>query len=295
MHTIEEKELTGEAGFYLVMRDVDKKIKNLIKLFDNASLNKRIIDKYKSRLILGDGNFSFTVALVGKHKDKMPKLGYAIVATEYENEDALRHTFGNVFDQNLAYLKSHGVATIFNIDARTIDLDTKLPHKHFSRIHFNFPHDRSSYQARTLPKLIQDSFQRASKIQEPGDRVHMALPQPHGYKRAFYQSYVYGIFQASARGGYVLKKKRKFDEKRYPGYKHVKTSENESASVTNNSREFVFEKTSLTFDQISKHQEYRAGGYYTAYNEVNPYLREIPTDDESSSYDDGTSLRSFYK
>lgn len=189
--------------------------------------------------------------------------------------------------ETVDYLKGQGVSIFFGKDARLLHSDVDLVGQRFKRIHFNFPHDRSTFRARTLPKLLKDFFQSAAKVQGYGDRIHMALPKlSDALKDLFYQSYVYNIYQASAKSGYVLIKKRRFDKNRYPGYEHVMTGESVSTSVANDSREYVFVKTKFSYEEILKIKEYAPGGKYAAYGESNYYLKSMPTDSGSSSYEE---------
>ena len=51
-------------------------------------------------------------------------------------------------------------------------------------------------------------FQSAAKVQQIGDRVHVALPaEVDEYKRKHRESYIYGIYDASFKAGYNESKK----------------------------------------------------------------------------------------
>lgn len=266
----------------------EKNANNLIEVFKQVSIEEKSEKQsYKKRLLLGEGNFSFAKALVTKHAAKKQKLAAHITATEYSGLEELKKSHGGSLATTVDYLKGRGVSIFFGKDARLLHRDVDLTGQRFKRIHFNFPHDKSTFKARTLPKLLEDFFQSAAKVQEYGDRIHMALPKlSDARKDLFYQSYVYNIYQASAKAGYALIKKRRFGKNRYPGYEHVMTGESASTNVANDSREYVFVKTKFSYEEILKIKEYAPGGKYSAYGESNYYLENMPTDSGSSSYEE---------
>ncbi len=229
--------------------------------------------QHKPRLLIGEGNFSFALALINKHDsltshnpDK--SLAHSIVATELKEEihcsDCdLMDLFSDLEvspTQNDApekpelcnkciettlridELEKKGVKVKLGIDGRKLHKIEEFKQKKFKRIHWNCPHDGEDIKNQTLPPIILAFFKSCRKMQEPNDRVHITLAQPPG-KKGFYQGYVYGIAHAATLSGYVLVKKRKFDQDRYPGYEHVMTGTNKTATVTEEgSREFVFKK-----------------------------------------------------
>ncbi len=245
---------------------------------------------YKSRLFLGEADFSYTRALIKKHANNHPGLMSAITATEYLSFDQLEQTYGEKFKKRIKTIEKKGVVLHDNIDAREIDSKDSLIYndRGYKRIHFNFPHDRSKLQDRTLPKLLLNFFESAANIQKLGDRVHIALPKPaDSSKRKFYEGYVYNIFEASAKNGYILIKKHKFGADRYPGYKHSITDNDNSAKVAESAREYVFEKTNKTYKQIIKEQN---PSRYKSYDENNYILPNIGTDDDSTDYEDHLTI-----
>ncbi|MCL5260704.1 MAG: DUF2431 domain-containing protein [Gammaproteobacteria bacterium] len=256
--------------------------------------------RYKKRLVVGDGNFTFTEGMLKKHEEDCPGLAKAITATELLSEEKLTAVLPDSFPQRIASLKEQGVKVHFEIDATKIDQKQKaLEPRRYKRIHFNCPQlgagtGSNNYQDRKIPKMLKAFFASAAKIQKTGDRIHMVLPRPGEYgegNRKFRQAGIYGIFAASAKAGYVLIAKHKFvgDEgQRYTLYEHMITGKSASADVTESSREYIFKKTKMTYEQIRAHSKYGAGGLYN----VNikgvmkrySYLNEPKTDDGSSSY-----------
>jgi len=213
---------------------------------------------HKKRLIVGDGNFSFTEALINKHDKKAHhtskySLAHSIIATDYKDQsdcdDCELEWFGEFWSwalcdgcKRIQKLLNSGVTVLLGVDGTRLHHNKYLKPFKFSRIHWNCPHDGSSMKEQTLPKLIGSFFMSCAKIQKASHRVHVTLAQP-GEKNHFYQGYYYNIVGAASIAGYALIKKRLFDSNRYPGYHHVQTNSNTSAPVTEEGmREFVFEK-----------------------------------------------------
>lgn len=200
--------------------------------------------RFKKRLFIGEGDFSFTVAFLIKH----PELANSIVATEFDSEETLREKH-ELFAKHMEFLRKLKVDIRFGIDAK--ELEKMINRERFKRIHFNCPYSGSSDTTRILVELF---FQNAARLQKPGDRIHIVLPKPEPpWERQRREGLDYDIYSASTKAGYQYIKKRKFSkktgddqvEKRYKDYQHVMTKGAGSADVTENSREYIFEKTDL--------------------------------------------------
>ncbi len=261
--------------------EIDTDVDSLAK-----SLDRLPIRRFKPRLLLGEADFSFAAALLKKHEDIRPSLGRVIVATELESSGELYKTYKKFYG-NMQYLHNNRATMFFNFDARRIHDDPRLTLSRYPRIHFNCPYHKNPKiepgSEKILQNIVADFFKSASLKQELGDRIHMALPKDRDPgKRQFREAYLYGIFEASARAGYRLIKKRKFSAQRYPGYEHRKTGADVSVDVTEDSREYVFEKTALSYEQIKAEKppirKYVKGTFYNA-------LPEHDTDNDSSSYE----------
>ncbi len=244
--------------------------------------------KYKKRLIVGDGDCSFSAALIQKHLKKRPGLAAAVTVSDLAEKESLKDTYPDTFEKYTKKLQKKGATLLFGVDATELDKNNALG-KHYSRIHFNFPHDGRDFRMQSLPNILRKFFNSASKLQKEGDQVLMALPkiEGQGNKNDFYKGYVYDIYSAAAECGYRMLKKRSFGPERYPGYSHVITGRNDNASVAGNAREYIFEKTTLTEIQIyradRKEGRYRIG---TFYGSTRKCLQELPTDSDSSSYEE---------
>ena len=238
------------------------------------------VPPYKTRLFLGEADFSFSAAFFKKHHDKKCLSKY-LTATELRNESELNSLYSS-FKEHQDYLIKGGVNIQYGVDA------TKI-HKKFKRIkciHFNFPHDGNEYEMRTLPVMISKFFKSASKIQKVGDKIYMALPQPKdAEKRHIYEGYRYVIYDAAIAFGYKAVKKRPFNEKRYSGYQHRMTKEDKTADVTENSREFIFRRIEVQpeqYEMLNKSPTEK----FTHKGEKHHVMPELETDDDSSDCED---------
>ncbi len=241
---------------------------------------------HKTRLFIGEGNFSFTEAFIRKHDEKAGhdasnSLAHSIISTDlvakihcatcdlissFENQEISTSDSENAQEASttpcddcssvisrIENLKSRGVKILLGVDATSLSTHEAFKEKKISRIHWNCPHDGSNFKDQTLPAIISDFFKECFKIQDPKGRIHITLAQPTG-KRTFYQGFVYDISKAARMAGYSLIKKRKFEKDRYQGYQHTQTNSRSEASATGQGmREFVFEKvTKELFDEITE-------------------------------------------
>jgi hypothetical protein len=233
------------------------------------------------RLFLGEHDFTFASAFTMKHSGI---LSQSAIATEYMARDtieAINIAKQTLLTNRLRELERKGVKIYFGLDARTVDTDRRVP-KRVPYIHFNFPHDGQDYRKRTLPRLLLIAFDAFSKIQEVGDTIRMALACPDE-KKEFYLSYIYNIWEVSARAQYVIFNKRPFDNVRYPGYEHAMTTRAGSAAVAKENYEYEFKKTNLTYEQILAHKDYKPGGQYKIYGGFFYFPQSVSTDNDSAT------------
>ena len=252
--------------------------------FSDNHLTKKCSGRHKTRLLIGEGNFSYAWALINKHDSKAKhsfetSLGHAVIATELQEKIScvvcerlhfslsLNENSENSEQQDLPCdecakameerterikeLRERGVKILFGIDGTNIHETFKG--ERISRIHWNCPHDGSNFHNQTLPPIIKKFFVSCAKIQQLNDRVHMALVE-----QPFYQGYVYNIFPAVLQAGYVLIKKRRFDVSRYKEYKHMRTKRS-SAGVDKKMYEFIFQKVDINLRQICKETKNKNG------------------------------------
>ncbi|CAM4806289.1 unnamed protein product [Rotaria magnacalcarata] len=203
----------------------------------------------KTRLLIGEGDFSFTSSLIDKHEVTHPNLRKAIIATDLKATHLQKLSKDQdkkkkVLEKRIVDLKQRGVNVLFGVDAKEIHQTFKG--RRFKRIQWNCPFGESTSTARkeftdTIPKF----FQSCSRLQLPNDRVHVTLMQKsdeYWKERQIENRIVHG----SATAGYRLIRKRSFgtpDKKRYPNYTHVKTNTTKPYNAGGEENEFIFEKT----------------------------------------------------
>ncbi|MBS0648016.1 MAG: DUF2431 domain-containing protein [Verrucomicrobia bacterium] len=269
--------------FYDRQGNEAKKQQYLQKLNDNPP-------PLRKRLLLGEGNFSYIVSLLKKHRLTHPNLGTAITATEIDNKlyDSYSLTIHN--------LRKDGALVLYGVDASKIDAHFKG--KRFERIHWNCPY---IVPLEELRKLISKFFQAAHSLQLTGDRIQMALAingkgqKPDDYY-ATRQTAYYNIVSAATTVGYRLIGKRRFDVTRYPDYLHAKTGKEEGFDCLK--REFIFEKVNLrekleipSRDIASKAERLEdpeKKRYSIRYLEKHGPYFECSTDEDTSDYEANT-------
>ena len=136
-----------------------------------------------------------------------------------------------------------GVNVIFGVDGQKIHELFKS--RRFQRIQWNCPFGGTTTKEReTFKQVIPNFFLSSSKLQLVGDRIHVTLMQEPTYWKV--RQVENPIVLGATAVGYRLIRKRLFEEKRYPGYVHVKTGKSVQIGMGTDEREFVFEKTDLT-------------------------------------------------
>jgi BMT5-like rRNA (uridine-N3-)-methyltransferase len=238
-------------------------------------------NKFTKRLLIGEGDFSYTEALLKKHEKSHPKLGQAITATEYQTVKNSRR---------LELLKQKGVKIFEGVDGRK--LHEYFKDQRIKRIQWNMPFGASRNDTE-FEGVMPQFFESASQLQHKGDRVHVTLMQEDGKQR--YRQIENRIVLGATSAQYRLIRKRRFGVERYPGYQHVKTN-GEPYQGSDETREFVFEKTEgIRFDdnpltlQDPKEKEYNIGS--TSSDLKDAYF-ECSTDEESSDYYDSDEATS---
>lgn len=231
----------------------------------------------------------------------IPNATTKIVPRTLENTDIIDRIFNNVlaafgqpayvksFSSHALYLRNTNVTMLYDIDAQKIH--THFRGYKFKAIHFNCPHMPGDSKERALPKMLYNFFRSAASLQAIGDKIYMALPYPSDIKeRGYRTSYIYRVYDAAAKSGYKVIKKRKFDAQRYPGYVHRMTKKARSAKVAEQIREHVFRRIeplaelpqSIHYKSPADRKINHEG---TPHQEAGRILPELPTDDESSVYD----------
>ena len=91
-------------------------------------------------LLIGEGNFSFAVALLQHPPAPLEHLPAAnITATALDTEDEC-HTKYPDAEQNVRLLREKGAQVLFGVDATRLEKTSALKGRVFDRIVWNFPH-----------------------------------------------------------------------------------------------------------------------------------------------------------
>lgn len=230
-------------------------------------------NNHKLRLFVGEGNFSYTEAVIEKHKVQHPDLAKSIIATEFYTEEYYKNQGelipvcddeAEILDfqpsgeidtlERIKRLKTLGVKVILGLDATKLqdckDLPSRIP-----RIHWNLPLNEEPMKP--FDQLLSQFFRSCREKQEVGDRVSITLLQgankspqaSNGFLPdwMFQQAHKAKVVSASSYSGYKLIKKRKFQDgssKRYPLYITRNSYSGKPLKETQITciREFIFEK-----------------------------------------------------
>ncbi|XP_065221728.1 uncharacterized protein LOC135846521 [Planococcus citri] len=201
--------------------------------------------KYRQRLFIGEGDFSYVEALLNKHIDKHKPLAQAIVATELTTVPEL-DVEPEIMEERakrIESLRERGVKILFGIDGTKLHENPIFKGERFKRVHWNCPWRVSTVSERDFVQVIVEFFESCGKIQLKGDRIHVTLTQGLIDDDWHYlRQYEHNLVKASVRAGYKLIRKRRSGRPRYPGYKHRKGDDLVELYLPAQHREFVFEK-----------------------------------------------------
>ncbi|KAI8340642.1 hypothetical protein BC941DRAFT_500231 [Chlamydoabsidia padenii] len=92
---------------------------------------------YDRVLLIGEGNFSFAVALVNQYY-----LGGAerLTATCFDSEQVLYDKYGDEAKENVELVRTMGGTVLFEVDGTKLDKLKTINKQTYSKIIFNFPH-----------------------------------------------------------------------------------------------------------------------------------------------------------
>ncbi|XP_003576655.1 heavy metal-associated isoprenylated plant protein 41 isoform X1 [Brachypodium distachyon] len=166
----------------------------------------------QSILIIGDGDFSFSMALATAFGS-----GANLVATSLDSYEALICKYSEA-ESNVMELKITGATVLHGVNAKKMKSHTYLKTRQFDRIVFNFPHagfkakDYKEVQMVSLHKVLVKGFlANARCLLHPYGEIHISHKIGYPYDE-------WNLEQLASESSLTMIKKVKFQKEDYPGY-----------------------------------------------------------------------------
>ncbi|KAI4989895.1 hypothetical protein ZWY2020_038258 [Hordeum vulgare] len=171
----------------------------------------------QSILVVGDGDFSFSLALATTFGS-----GKNLVATSLDSYGYLTTWYSSA-GSNVASLKSMGATVLHDVDVREMKSHAHLKLNRFDRIVFNFPHagftgnETQQHMIKSHRLLVLAFFRNASHLLRPDGEIHVTHRTGHPYDR-------WEIQQLASGSALVMSNKESFFKYYYPGYNQKRGS-----------------------------------------------------------------------
>ncbi|KAM3276042.1 hypothetical protein ACQJBY_044424 [Aegilops geniculata] len=165
----------------------------------------------QSILIVGDGDFSFSLALAAAFGT-----GWNIVATSLDSYEALSRKYIKAQSNVMGLKRMHGTV-LHGIDANTMKGHTDLKMRLFDWIVFNFPHAGFSgrecemHVIRSHRELVRGFFGNARELLQPYGEIHISNKTGHPYEG-------WDIEQLASESSLAMIDIVSFQKQDYPGY-----------------------------------------------------------------------------
>ncbi|KAJ9451028.1 25S rRNA (uridine-N(3))-methyltransferase [Diplonema papillatum] len=203
------------------------KAKTKAKSAESRSLTKRLrgcvqhqlYPEDKTLLLIGEGDFSFTRALV-----ELRGHGGGIVSTSLDTLEQVHKKYPGS-PERLAALAQQGVVVLHGVDGANLSECEAIAGSGASidNIVFNFPHlgcgvKDKARNVRMHQKLLRAFFESAKNfIDEETGEIHVAVKKGEPYDS-------WKLVNMAKDAGLVLKTTLPFDASMFPGYAHCKTA-----------------------------------------------------------------------
>jgi len=212
---------------------------------------------FEKNLLVGEGNFSFSNALVKLFDGN----GFNLHATAYDTEEVAIQKYEDAADV-LEEVRASGATVRFGVDAGDLIGGLKLAKKIkknggkleeedlFDRIVFNFPHvglgiKDEAHNVRANQELLRRFFASAASLVKMGGHIHVALKTGKPYSLWN----IVGIAHHVSQGTLLQRTLLKFNHEEFPGYAHRRTlgfkegmSKADNEEIAGLARTYVFEK-----------------------------------------------------
>ncbi|RCV12144.1 hypothetical protein SETIT_2G245900v2 [Setaria italica] len=169
----------------------------------------------QSILLVGEGNFSFSLALATAFGS-----GANLVATSLDTDEALKKMYSRA-ESNIMNLKRLGATVLHGIDVQKMKFHTDLKNRRFDCIVYNFPHagfKGKEYEAHMInlhKKLVRGYFCNARHLLRPCGEIHVSHKSGASYDK-------WDLEQIAAKFSLILVEKVGFQKAQYPGYNQKK-------------------------------------------------------------------------
>ncbi|KAG8037398.1 hypothetical protein G9C98_005608 [Cotesia typhae] len=222
-------------------------------------------------LLLGEGNFSFSVELF-QHNLKV-----SLTATCYESEPISESA-----EKNIEYLKNNGVSILLGVDAMELEDHPGLKIQKFAKIIFNFPHVLSKMRLDLNRSLLQNFFQSAGNILEPSGLILVTLCNGQGGtcydKPQRLWSDSWKIKEMAAHGNFILTAVEPFVTSHFQNYSSTGFRGQDKWFFMDSALTHVFRQADPCFlEQLKPDQSIDStnSNSYVRWSDLNPDRKEI--------------------
>lgn len=179
----------------------------------------------KSVLILGEGNFSFSVAFHEIERENPLSTYYksCIYATTLETRSACINKYKAKTEENIRFLEKNNVNVLHCVDATNLEGNHELCKKQFDKIIFNFPHTGKKAKIQNNRFLLKSFFLSGlSCLSKDSGIVEVSLCRGQGGTPFDSQQReacnTWKIVEMATYGGFVLTSAQPFPVKKYAKY-----------------------------------------------------------------------------